>query len=55
MGEYEVITQPTIENTIANNLMEICQQNILAIQNPEKDITIIKKNTSKIDDTYGND
>lgn len=54
MDEDEVVTQLAAYNTTFNTLLSICQQNTLAIQNLEKDMEIIKKNTSKDDDINGN-
>lgn len=53
MDEEEDITQPVVENITIKNIIEICQQNSLAIQNLENDVKI-KNNTSRNDDTYGN-
>lgn len=49
MDEDELISQPSIEDTIGNNLLEMCQQNALAINNLEKDVAIIRRNTSMND------
>lgn len=55
MDEDKITIQLAAENTTVNNLLEICQQNALAIQNMEKDVAIIKKNTSRNYDTYVNE
>lgn len=55
MDEKKVITQTGAENTIVNNLLEMCQQNDLAIQNLVKDAVIFKNNTSRNNDTYANE
>lgn len=50
MDEDEVIAQQATENdTTFNTFMQICQQNALFIKNLEKDIDIIKSNTSIYD------
>lgn len=44
MDEDEDVSHPTvIYDIVFNTLMEISQQNVLAIQNLEKDMTIIKR------------
>lgn len=56
MDEYEVVAQPTVANdTSFNNLLEITQQNALAIQILKNDMGIIKINTSRDDDIDGNE
>lgn len=55
MVEDKINTQLATKITVVNNLIEMCQQSALAIQNLEKDVTIIKRNTSRNDDTYGNE
>lgn len=52
--EEEDLAQPDAENTIIDKIMEMCQFNVLAIQILEKDITEIKKNTLKNNDTHCN-
>lgn len=43
MDKDKVVAQPTLENTTANTLLEMFQQNTLAIQNLENNVAIIKK------------
>lgn len=38
MDEEEDIKQPVVENITIKNIIEICQQNSLAIQNLENDV-----------------
>lgn len=52
MDEDEVFTLPFIKSTVVNNLMEISRQNALAIHNLAKEVAIIKRITSKMDNTY---
>lgn len=45
------ISQQDKENTTINNIMDMCQQNVLEIQNMAKDVVEINKNTLKNYDT----
>lgn len=54
MDEDKVVAQPTTKNTIVNTILEMCQQNSLVIHDFEKDVVIVKRNTSRNGDTNGN-
>lgn len=54
MDDEEEISQRDKENTTINNIMDMCQQNVLEIQNLAKDVVEINKNTLTNDDTNRN-
>lgn len=51
MDKEEVVSQPTASN---DTILEISQQNALAIQNLEKDVVIIKRSTTIDNDINSN-
>lgn len=55
MDKDEIITQHVVENAVDKNLLETCQQNTLAIHNLAKEVAFVKRNTSRMDDTYENE